>query len=516
MKFLRTIFLLCLAPWIELRAQHAGSIDSGFSCSVTNGGLGSINSIAIQSDGKILIGGEFSSVNGQQRSCIARLMTNGELDSGFQVGSGFDGEVFGLGLQQDGKVVAVGAFTNYDGNPAVKIVRLNTNGLLDSTFSAPVGSLTPTLRTVAVLPDGKIVVGGNDPWGIHKLTTTGADDPEFTPVHFFSGETDCLVVDSFGRIVIGGSYYDGGALFCVARVNANGGLDSSFSRGIATSRVYGIAIQRDQRLIVVGDFSKVEGVSQSAITRLSADGHRDPSFDASTLPFVGIIRCVALDENDSILIGGDFQISSGLARLRKNGALDRGFIRTEGPGWGVYSLTIDANQKLLMSGGRTITRGTNIQGIARLNTGQSFRQWQRENFTPVQVANPEVSDLGADPENDGAVNLIEYAIGSNPNLSDSIKPTTGVVSLQDSGVTNSYLTLTLTTLRTARDATVLIDASTDLVIWTNVATAVGAAFFSGPGVLDQTTNENRTLRVRHLAPNVAGSNRFLRVNVSNP
>jgi len=124
----------------------------------------------VQPDGKVVIGGDFLSVNGQPRARIARLLDNGDLDTSFIVGEGLNGDVRGLALQADGRILAVGSFTTYDGLPAAHMVCLNTNGSLDTNFSIPAGP-SEALNAVAVFPDGSIIIGGRHPWGIQKLTS---------------------------------------------------------------------------------------------------------------------------------------------------------------------------------------------------------------------------------------------------------------------------------------------------------------------------------------------------------
>ena len=94
-----------------------------------------VNALAIQADGKVIVGGEFNKYNGALRNKIARLKIDGTLDSTFQVGTGFDWSVTSVALQSNGKIVVGGYFSSYNGNPCNNIVRLNTDGTFDHTFN---------------------------------------------------------------------------------------------------------------------------------------------------------------------------------------------------------------------------------------------------------------------------------------------------------------------------------------------------------------------------------------------
>ena len=115
---------------------------------------------AIQNDGKIIIGGDFISYNGTARSHIARLNTDGSLDTTFIVGTGANSYVYTIAIQSDGKIIIVGYFISYNGTAINHIARLNTDGSLDATFIAGTGANNAVLAT-AIQSDGKIIIGGN-------------------------------------------------------------------------------------------------------------------------------------------------------------------------------------------------------------------------------------------------------------------------------------------------------------------------------------------------------------------
>ncbi|HTD67837.1 MAG TPA: delta-60 repeat domain-containing protein, partial [Candidatus Limnocylindria bacterium] len=139
------------------RLNVNGSVDATF-----NPGTGAnnpIESISLQPDGKLLVAGQFTSINGTNRNRIARLHADGSLDLSFSPGTGADGIVFSVAVQADGKVLLGGDFFSFAGASRTHIARLNTNGSLDATFN-PTARANDTVSSVAVSADGKLFVGG--------------------------------------------------------------------------------------------------------------------------------------------------------------------------------------------------------------------------------------------------------------------------------------------------------------------------------------------------------------------
>jgi uncharacterized delta-60 repeat protein len=146
------------------RLDSNGSVDTNFNVGIAGSGATSVLCMAITPQDQIIIGGSFSSVNGYSRSGIARLNSDGSVDTTFNPGLGASSWYSSLGVesvavQSDGKVVIGGIFTGLNGTNRVNIARLNTNGSLDLTFNAGM-SAAATVTCVASQPDGKTVVGG--------------------------------------------------------------------------------------------------------------------------------------------------------------------------------------------------------------------------------------------------------------------------------------------------------------------------------------------------------------------
>ncbi len=276
------------------------------------GANAAVRGIAVQPDGRIVIGGEFVSFNGQAINRITRLMPDGAIDTSFHVGSGVDNFVRTIVLLPDGKILVGGGFTTYNGQPAKKIVRLLPNGILDPTFSTGQGGDRP-VRSIVPLPDGKLLVGG---W--------------FT---------------EFNNVPCG----------YMVRLTADGGLDSTFNIGTgADSTIYSIALQPDGKILVAGWFRNFNGFERNRVVRVEANGAVDMSFD----PEAGAneaVRTISLLPSGKILLGGQFNEFNGVAvkylvRLNANGSVDQNFNYQTGVNGAVYTIAQQPDGKILIGG----------------------------------------------------------------------------------------------------------------------------------------------------------------------
>ena len=148
------------------RVNRDGSLDKEFEAGVSGFDL-HVDALLLQPDGKVLIGGTFTNVNDLPRHAVARLNPDGFLDRSFMEGqSGTsaetypEGTVFALALQRDGKVLVGGGFTNLNGLARSRIARLNEDGELDSTFQDGLVGADSSVLSIAVQSDGKVVIGG--------------------------------------------------------------------------------------------------------------------------------------------------------------------------------------------------------------------------------------------------------------------------------------------------------------------------------------------------------------------
>lgn len=302
------------------RLNSDGSIDTSF---VTGTGFTSgraVLSMNIQTDGKILVGGDFTDYNGTTANSIIRLNSDGSIDTSFVTGSGFsdvfDAKVESISIQYDGKILAVGTFTSYNGTSVNNIIRLNTDGSVDTSFVTGTG-FDDTVLDIFIQTDGKILVGGyfsnyNGTFAsrIIRLNTDGSIDNTFiTGTGFTSGYVvDSIKVQTDGKILVGGNFldYNGTTANRIIRLNNDGSIDTSFNTGTGFDSIVSyIAIQSDGKIICLGLFNNYNGTSVINIVKLNTDGSIDASFDTGTGFGNMASNCLSF-YGDSILVGGSF------------------------------------------------------------------------------------------------------------------------------------------------------------------------------------------------------------------
>jgi uncharacterized delta-60 repeat protein/uncharacterized repeat protein (TIGR01451 family) len=306
----------------------AGSLDTAFESAI--GANSPVYALVLQTNGNVIVGGDFTRFNNVSRNRLARLAPDGTLDGTFNVGLGPNRPLRAMALQPDGKLLIGGFFTVVHGTNRNHIARLDTDGSLDEFFN-PGGGPDNPVYSLALLPDGKVVLGGS-----------------FTTIN---------------NVPRPG----------VAILNTNGTLYTGFNPGLGADKiVYGVAVQQDGKILMVGDFTTVAGIGRNGIARLNADGSLDTSFD----PGAGAdapVRTVTVQQDGRILIGGSFTKINGqnrgfMARLNSDGTLDSGFLASvTGANASVFAITQQADGKILVGGDFTLFNGVSRNRITRLN-----------------------------------------------------------------------------------------------------------------------------------------------------
>ena len=198
------------------RLNENGTLDGTFNVTGVDGAIYSVLPYPTNSvfAGKVLIAGDFLHVNGVASARIARLNLNGTLDASFSPGTGADGIVRALAIQLDGRVLLAGAFTNVNGAGLNHIARLNSNGSVDASFTAGVGvGANDTVDAIALQADNRIMLGGLFTQAngvtrsrVTRLMPSGAVDPT---INFGTGANSfvaALAVQTNGAIVLGGGF----------------------------------------------------------------------------------------------------------------------------------------------------------------------------------------------------------------------------------------------------------------------------------------------------------------------
>ena len=366
-----------------IRLNPDGSLDTSFDLGA-EGFNDPIDALAIQEDGKILLGGFFTTLGSKSQNRIARLNADGSPDSTFQVGTGFNFFTQSITIQDDGKILVGGPFSTYNGESIQGFARLNTNGSLDTTFNLLEGGV---VSKVIFQEDGKIIVGASSPLLINGLirgliVRFNADwslDTTFNPGEGASSSINDIVIQSDGKYVVGGLFrsFDDKNKGRIARLNTNGSLDPSFDIGTAfNDNVNDILIQSNGQIVAIGDFDTYDVAPRKFIARLDADGSLDTGFNPGE-NFNDNLYAIAQDANGKILMGGRFTsfdgtARNGIARLNADGSLDTTFDPGQGFDDEVLRITVQADGKILVGGDFTSFDGTSRNYIARLNADGSL------------------------------------------------------------------------------------------------------------------------------------------------
>lgn len=375
---------------------NPGDLDTSFAASgkkaINFGGTDAARVVLVQPNGRIVVaGGGAAAVS----FCVARLRTNGALDTTFGPGGkrvidfgGADESVYGAALQPDGKIVLAG-----DSDLRVAVARLNPNGSLDTTFSGDgkkIFSWGALSRASAVLvaPNGKILLAGfSGPEGgniqVARLNANGAMDTTFgtggkAPVDFGGDDFGLAVArQANGRIVVAGRSSPGGAV--VARLRASGTLDPDFdgdgrvtlSGGGSASAVL---VQPDRKIVVAGN---ANGSEMMTVTRLNPNGSLDTTFDGdgtATIDFgslADLANDAVLQPDGKIVVAGYTQADEdvAVARISANGSPDPTF-GAAGKATVDFGVATFGNAVALQPNGRIVVAGQRTGGddfaVARL------------------------------------------------------------------------------------------------------------------------------------------------------
>ena len=315
-----------------------------------------INKIYFLNDGKFLIFGDFKFVNGVSYNSIVRLNADGSVDTGFTTGTGFNAPTTAFAIQSDGKYLIGGNFSSFNGVTRTRIARLNPNGTLDSSFNVeritnPSAILKGYdnygyMNDIIVQPNGKIVTSGCDYLSydrryrnIVRLNSDGSIDTTFYLNYYSNYYSRNIYYDNL----------DGGIFFkdytSIKKCNNSGTIISTFKdtnvQGDANFTSEGTIRLQNNKLLVVGSYKNTAGITRLGYHRLNSDGTIDLTFNPSFGPNIkyfgnltntsvsGISGCTLLPDNKIFLTGGfttynDVPVK-GLIMLTENGEIDSSF-----------------------------------------------------------------------------------------------------------------------------------------------------------------------------------------------
>ena len=318
-----------------LRLNANGTLDPTFA--PTGAGIDyDVDAMVLQPDGKVLIGGKFSTYNGASCRYLTRLNADGTRDASFNLtGTGLNSFVQAIALQPDGKIMVGGNFSNYNSTIRNVVLRLNADGSLDTSFSIAGTGIVGTIGTIAVQPDGRLLVGGaidrfngSSPGSLVRLFPDGTLDNSFRVTQLSGSTVLTQTLQPDNKILISAAVYGpNGRQQSIARLQTNGSLDYSFSpvgSGL-NSAVQGMAVQPDGKVVVTGNFNEYNGLVRNYVTRLNADGTLDNSFNAIGPSYAA--DDLVLQPNGKIVLAGSFSSYNGagpgkIVRLNADGSLD--------------------------------------------------------------------------------------------------------------------------------------------------------------------------------------------------
>lgn len=369
-----------------------GSIDNTFIPGT--GADAAIQAVHVQDDGGLLIAGQFGNYNGVARPRIARILPNGSLDASFNPGSGANSSILDLDLYSTnlvglsnltGKIVVGGFFTSVGATSRNFVARLNPDGNLDPSFD-PGNGANNVVRAVKIQNDGYVVVGGSFTAfnGVSRnflvrLDTTGSVDLAFmSGVSGPNGPVRAIDLDpNTGKLLIVGDFtqVDGQSRNGVARLNSDGSLDATFNPGSgANGSVFAVRVLSDSSVLVGGAFTSFGGSNRARLAKLNAIGQVDAGFPASGVGADDLVEDIVELSDGRILVSGGFRNYNGISRprvalLQANGTLDSGANFGTGADNNVHALAIQQDGKFVLGGSFTQFNGQTYNRLVRLHAG---------------------------------------------------------------------------------------------------------------------------------------------------
>lgn len=365
-------------------AQQPGNMDLTFTSGIEE--LYGVTSMIAQPDGKIILGGSLITYDGTNSLGIARINPDGSRDTTFDPGDGAqgmvaDGTVLCVALQSDGKILIGGFFYSYDNTPINCIARLNPNGSLDTSF-LHTGAMDGSVNCIAVQPNGKILIGGNfstyngiERNNLARINADGTLDTSFIPgatATDMSSQINTIAVSQDGAIYVGGKFdaYNGIPRKNIVKLNPDGTLASTYNSGLGTnSPVNTCALQADGKLLIAGYFDLYNGTSTYPFCRINENGTLDTSFNAGSYD----IKAIKPQPDGKIFLAGALVYNSihhiTIFRLSSDGSLDITFsigAGAEGPEGQIVSTMALYGDRIYAGGHFTSYNDTQINSLVKL------------------------------------------------------------------------------------------------------------------------------------------------------
>ena len=290
---------------------------------------------------KLFVVGSFT-LYSARKSNVVRLLDSGKIDHSFSTsGTGFNGTIYDSHTLSDFRVYVAGSFSSYNSVSRTGIARLTSNGSLDTSFSLAGAGFNSAVRSIVVSEqNSNILLCGEFTLNnlttanrIIRLTQSGTVDSSFVYGTGFNNTALVAAAYAGNTYLIGGNFstYNGTPVNRLVRLNNNGSIDGTFSVGVGfNGPVTTIHISSSGKIFVAGTFTQFNNLPANGLIRLNSDGTRDTSFDAGNITVNATVGAILEQEDEKIIIGAGVGVfsnapNSKIVRLKKDGTLDTTF-----------------------------------------------------------------------------------------------------------------------------------------------------------------------------------------------
>jgi uncharacterized delta-60 repeat protein len=501
--------------------KNDGALDATFDAQIegsVENGAPHVQTIVVQPDGKILVGGSFARVLGQDRANLVRFLPDGSLDATFAPNP--NGPVNAIALQPDGKIVIGGAFSSLNGVPGFqRLARLNLDGSFDPSLVTGTG-LNGPVNALAVTLDGDILVGGQftayGPFSSYnrmvKLSSVGVLDRKFNAAPGFDNEVNDILLRSTGSLLVSGYFASVGnealrsasaAVGRVLQLNTGGVVDTGFNPGQsgANGPITDTIALPSGDILLAGAFSSFNGTPRQSLAVVTGFSTDKPGLTSQ--PFRNISAGEDLEEFFTASAAGAFTLVDSNGNVQPPAALLPRGVTFDAVTGRLSGIPLDAgvhNIYIRFAPSATASLSSVTRFLLHVNQGKvSYGQWKRAWFTnPSDLADDSISGPGAVRNGVGANNMLVYAVdGGSPVTMDGTRlPTVGLERFDR----RDYLTLKSPKYPGAR-AILRPEFSATLASWSSAADQLSV------------TNTGTGVVARPVVPADEAESQFLRLKI---
>ena len=376
-----------------IKLNTDGSRDSSFIPSFSTNGSTWVNSIAIDINNKIVVGGAFTMYNSNNTvvNNLIRLNANASLDNSFDYNGSYGTfqAITLINFDNSNKIIIGGSFNSYkEPNSLYSLKTYNgkTNNSFNPNYGVTVASNNvASISTIFKSSTNNIYIGGNFEYysllnsffrgiAILGLNTDGSPNPSFDTFNGANFPVTRIFEDKLGKLFLSGSFttYKGVTVPRFVKVNQNASIDNTFNRSGLQTNVNYTAMDFDSlnNIYLGGSFGLFSGLTNNRIIKLRPDGFKDSSFDNS-IGFNGDPTSIIVDSYGKILVVGYFTTYKGntenrIIRLNPDGSKDNTFDNSIGFNSGVNGAKMWGD-KIYVYGNFSAYKNITYNGLIRLN-----------------------------------------------------------------------------------------------------------------------------------------------------